>query len=161
LTGAADAQLAVKRGGDGLISVTVEWLKDGDDGHSICSQLRTVEVGRDAGDGSPITSCVIEPADDGQTRVPVAKLSPRQRRALDKLRELVAESGKVPPTSRHIPPSKKTVALDLVLVALAKTDVVAAVAQEKHRKQTLARIIEQLKDKGVVGSYGDEVWVNA
>ena len=58
LTGAADAQLAVKRDGGGNIFVTVEFMKDGNEGESIAARLEFVEVGTDE-DGEPITSCVV------------------------------------------------------------------------------------------------------
>jgi hypothetical protein len=45
LTGAVDAQLAVKRDDAGLIRVKVEWLKDGEEGQEIVSQLKRVELG--------------------------------------------------------------------------------------------------------------------
>jgi RecA-family ATPase len=49
LTGAADAQLAVKRDINGNIGVTVEFLKDGEAGETIASKLESVEVGTDDG----------------------------------------------------------------------------------------------------------------
>ncbi len=67
LTGAVDAQLAVKRDDAGLIRVKVEWLKDGQEGAEIVSQLKQVELGADSY-GDPIVSCVVV-ADD-----PVARL---------------------------------------------------------------------------------------
>ena len=39
LTGAVDAQLAVKRDGAGNIEVKVEWMKDGPEGDTIWSRL--------------------------------------------------------------------------------------------------------------------------
>lgn len=62
LTGAADAQLSVKRDAAGNIVVTVEWMKDGPEGDTIVSRLEQVEVGIDE-DGEPITSCVVAPAE--------------------------------------------------------------------------------------------------
>jgi AAA domain len=58
LTGAADAQLSVKRDYAGNILVTVEFMKDGESGDMIVSTLESVEVGIDE-DGEPITSCVV------------------------------------------------------------------------------------------------------
>jgi hypothetical protein len=62
LTGACDAQLAVKRDANGTITMTVEWMKDGADGETICSRLEVVEVDKDD-DGEQITSCVITAAE--------------------------------------------------------------------------------------------------
>lgn len=62
LTGAADAQLSVKRDPAGNVIVTVEWLKDGPEGDTIVSRLEPVEVGFDQ-DGDVISSCVVVPVD--------------------------------------------------------------------------------------------------
>ena len=62
LTGAADAQIAVKRDINGNIGVTVEFLKDGEAGETIASKLDSVEVGTDE-DGDTITSCFVVEAD--------------------------------------------------------------------------------------------------
>jgi AAA domain len=69
LTGACDAQLAVKRDAAGNVVVTVEWMKDGPEGDVITSRLETVDVGTDA-DGDTITSCVVVPVE--QTAQPIA-----------------------------------------------------------------------------------------
>jgi hypothetical protein len=62
LTGAVDAQLAVRRDAADNVIVTVEWMKDGAEGDVITSRLERVEVGADI-DGDPISSCVIVPAE--------------------------------------------------------------------------------------------------
>ena len=46
LTGAADAQLAVARSGE-IATLTVEFMKDGEEGAVVASKLETVEVGVD------------------------------------------------------------------------------------------------------------------
>src|SRR5262249_23946788 len=71
LTGAVDAQLAVKRDGSGNVVVTVEWMKDGPEGETIVSRLEQVELGQDV-DGDPITSCVVVPVEGGAVRPPIA-----------------------------------------------------------------------------------------
>ena len=75
LTGNCDAQIAVKKTDLGLITATVDAMKDGEDGSEIKSRLAVVEVGTDT-DGDPITSCVIDPADTepGPARNPADKL---------------------------------------------------------------------------------------
>jgi hypothetical protein len=94
LTGAVDAQLAVKRDNAGIITVKVEWLKDGQEGAEIVSRLEQVELGADSY-GDPIVSCVVV-ADDPMARLmatPVdqivrpgaAKLKPKAKLGLDQL----------------------------------------------------------------------------
>jgi hypothetical protein len=58
LTGAADAQISVKRDTNKNIVVTVECAKDGPEGEQILSALETVELGTDE-DSEPITSCIV------------------------------------------------------------------------------------------------------
>jgi hypothetical protein len=62
LTGAVDAQLAVKRDASDAIIVEVEYMKDGPIGDIIASRLKPVDVGTDD-DGETISSCVIEPTE--------------------------------------------------------------------------------------------------
>lgn len=63
LTGNADAQIAVKKSDSGLVTATVEFMKDGQDGEVLTSRIRKVELGTDT-DGDPRDSCVIDPAED-------------------------------------------------------------------------------------------------
>jgi hypothetical protein len=62
LTGAVDAQLAVKRDAADNILVEIELAKDGPQGDTIISKLEVVIVGVDE-DGEDISSCVIVPSD--------------------------------------------------------------------------------------------------
>jgi hypothetical protein len=62
LTGAVDAQIAVARNAAGIISATVEYMKDGEDGLVVSSKLEVVTVGTDE-HGDEITSCVIVDTD--------------------------------------------------------------------------------------------------
>ena len=75
LTGAADAQLAVKRDGEKNFTVTVEYMKDGPEGDVLTNRLDTLDVGVDA-DGDAITSCIVVPVDDATPR-PAARVKPR------------------------------------------------------------------------------------
>jgi AAA domain len=61
LTGAVDAQLAVRRDAAENVIVTVEWI--GAEGDVIASQLKRVEIGHDV-DGDPISSCVVVEAEE-------------------------------------------------------------------------------------------------
>jgi hypothetical protein len=62
LGGAADAQHAVKRIGK-TSTLTVEFMKDGEEGAVLSSQLEIIDLYL-APDLDPITSCVLVPADD-------------------------------------------------------------------------------------------------
>jgi hypothetical protein len=69
LTGAVDTQIAVTRTAAGIITATVEYMKDGEEGLAISSKLEVVTVGKDI-EGDDITSCVIV---DTEAPAPPAK----------------------------------------------------------------------------------------
>ena len=83
LTGACDAQIAVKKGHDGTVTCTVEYMKDGPEGDEINSKLEPVEVGTDD-DGDLITSCVVVEAEPSKTDTATtgAKLNKNQQSML-------------------------------------------------------------------------------
>jgi len=114
LTGAADAQLAVKRDGGGTIFVTVEFMKDGTEGDSIASRLECVEIGTDE-DGEPITSCVVVKSEANCAKAPKRgkSLSKSAQIALKALQMAVIKAGEQPPASNYIPPNVRTVSLNL------------------------------------------------
>ncbi len=80
LTGAADAQIAVKRDQTGVICATLEWLKDGPEGAEVFSKLEPVDVGTDD-DGDPISSCIIIEAEPVK-KTASAKLTANQETML-------------------------------------------------------------------------------
>jgi hypothetical protein len=87
LTGAADAQIAVKRDDDGTITTELEFMKDGQEGEQTFSRLETIDVVLDE-DGEPITSCVVVEA---ESKVPSVKLSDNQALAKKALANYCAE----------------------------------------------------------------------
>jgi len=91
LTGAVDAQIAVKRDVAGQIIATVEWMKDGEEGAEIVSKLTSIYLGRnDVGD--PITSCVVDPVEDAVRSGSVAKLTPDERAYLGDIQNYFARA---------------------------------------------------------------------
>jgi hypothetical protein len=113
LTGAADAQISVKRDDFGRIVATIEYMKDGPEGEMIASRLEVIEVGLDD-DGEPITSCVVEDAGAAADLSRKQKrLSAAQGRALQLLAQAIELGGLIPPTSNHIPPGASCVTEDV------------------------------------------------
>jgi hypothetical protein len=112
LTGAVEAQLAVRRDTANNVIVTVEHMKDGPEGDVIISQLERVSVGLDD-DGDEISSCVVIPVDgpikDTSDR---KKLSPPQVLATRALADLVAETGTAVPASWGLPAGILAVPVD-------------------------------------------------
>jgi AAA domain len=111
LTGAADAQIAVKRDAADNIVVAVEYMKDGPAFEEFVSRLEPIEIGTDT-DGDPITSCVVMPVESSapytkKTKQP--RLTKAATIALRALHEAIDEAGELLPASNHIPAGVKAV----------------------------------------------------
>jgi hypothetical protein len=165
LTGAVDAQLAVKRDDAGLIRVKVEWLKDGQEGAEIVSQLKQVELGMDLY-GDPIASCVVV-ADDPVARIMampagqivrpgVAKLKTKAKLGLDQLRACIAEAGREAPVSTNIPAGAKGVTLDEWRDHLGKAGVINV---EGNPREEFRRIRQDLQSAKLIGVWDGFVWL--
>ena len=165
LTGAVDAQLAVKRDDAGLIRVKVEWLKDGEEGVEIVSQLKKVELGMDLY-GDPIVSCVVV-ADDPMARIlampidqivrpAVAKLKPKAKSGLDQLRACIDEVGREAPVSNNIPAGVRGVTLAEWRDRLGKTGVINV---EGNPRQEFQRIRVVLQNAKLISVWEEFVWL--
>jgi AAA domain len=165
LTGAADAQLAVKRDDAGLITVKVEWLKDGQEGAEIVSQLEQVELGADSY-GDPIVSCVVV-ADDLMARIlakptsqivtpGVAKLKPKAKLGLDQLHACIAEVGRDAPVATDIPAEARGVTLDEWRNRLGKAEVINV---KGNPRQEFKRIRLDLQNAKLIGVWEGFVWI--
>ncbi|MFK8251787.1 AAA family ATPase [Ancylobacter terrae] len=159
LLGAADVQIAVKRDAADQIVTTVEYAKDGPADDTTTSRLRVVEVGVDD-EGDPITSCVIEPAEQAATpeRGAALRLSKGARIALDALREAIGDMGQPAPASNHIPPQVRVVNADnwrQYFYRKTPSD------SETPRARQLAfkRAAEALQASSVIGVWDELVWI--
>jgi hypothetical protein len=159
LTGAADAQIAVRRDQESLITATVEWLKDGAEGEQIRSRLKVVELGKDE-DGEDITSCVIEPADGDTT--PARRARPNAtgpaKVALDLLRRAIIDAGETPPASKHVPQHVRVVALRLWRQYAYAGSVTGSDKPDAKRK-AFDRAVTKLQSLGLVGVWEEWAWL--
>jgi len=157
LTGAADAQLAVKRDAAGQIFVTVEWMKDGVEGDEIVSVLKVVDVGTDA-DGDAITSCAVVPSDaPASTKAKQPKLTSAAKIALDLLRKAVDEAGHLPPACNHIPAERRVVHEDLWR-RYCYEGMISDSDKQDARQKAFKRASEQLQAARLVGVWDGLVW---
>jgi hypothetical protein len=166
LTGAVDAQLAVERNDAGIITIKVEWLKDGEEGAEIMSQLKQVKLGADSY-GDPIVSCVVV-ADDPMKRIMetpgnqivrpgVAKLNSKARLGFDQLRACIAEAGREAPVSTtQIPAGTRVVTLDEWSEWLGKAGVINVKGSPREQ---FKRIREELEKGQLIKLWEDYVWV--
>ena len=165
LTGAADAQLAVKRDG-GDVLLRVEWMKDGPQGDEIASTLETVEIGVDE-DGDSMTSCVVLPSDaDRPARRATAGLSERLRRACALLQSMMERDGQAidePGCPDLVPKRIKAVKIDhwrkecyLSLPVDSEGD-----AEKETKRKVFLRVRRDLAAKGVIRENDGWVWLVA
>lgn len=165
LTGAADAQIAVKKDAAGIITTTVEFLKDGPEGGVTTSRLKVVEVGTDD-EGEIITSCVIEEI-EGET-APKAKpksaepkLSAKHQLALNALIKAIGKDSAPPPSCNDIPASARVVTVDLWRRCY-NAMVPAENDQEKDaRRQAFHRAREALQagPSPIIQIWNDLAWI--
>ena len=153
LTGAVDAQLAVKRDAANNVIVTVEYMKDGPEGDAITSQLERVIVGLDD-DRDEISSCVIIPAEDpiGET-THGKKLSPQQQLAVRALTDLAVEIGAPPPATWGLPASVRAVPLDAWRQALLSRGVL-----EDNDRKRFWDLKTRLKARAAVAERDGLIW---
>ncbi len=154
LTGAADAQLAVKRDTAGQVVLAVEWMKDGPEGDVLTSRLKILELGFDE-DGEAVSSCVVEPGIGSADNGAVEKLTPTARLALETLHECTARQGVAASFSSYIPTGAVVVGLEVWRDALRARDILP---DDKNARMAWKRIKERLLIAGKVGIHNDQVW---
>jgi hypothetical protein len=157
LSGACDAQIAVAKdeNDDSIVNTTVEYMKDDEAGKTVVSELKVIDLGPDD-DGEPMTSCVIIPLTAaGAGTKPGKKLSPLQLAALRALTDCLADMGKVPPASNHIPNAVPCVTMDEWREYLFNQNVInrAGAYREQFRRLHVA-----LKNAGRIGIWNEFVW---
>lgn len=113
LTGAADAQIAIKRGEEsGIVSSLLEWMKDGEEGFETHSKLEVVDLGKDE-DGDQVTTCVVIPSDEIEPKYHGRKdVPPGVQLVLLALHQAIAEVGE-PHNSSRIPAGERVVKTEL------------------------------------------------
>ena len=158
LTGAADAQIAVRRDDSGTVTAKVEWMKDGPDGDMICSRLDLVEVGTDE-DGDQITSCVVVPEENtSPTTRRSQTIRGQAKLALDLLAKVISEAGETPPASNHIPRTRKVVRIDLWQAYFKETNISDSDEPDNVRR-AFVRNVKKLQELQVVEKWGEFVWL--
>jgi hypothetical protein len=160
LTGAAAAQISVKRDTARNVVAEVEAMKDGAEGASFTSALKTVEVGTDAATGKPITSCVIEPVEGaaaGKAPAKASKLSPAAKLALDQLTKLIgSDASETAPASNHIPANVRVCSAVLWRESFDK----ASIGDKKDTKRkAFERAVGRLQELHLIGLWSDKAWL--
>ena len=158
LTGAADAQIAVRREASGAIIAKVEWMKDGPEGDEIYSRLEVPEVGVDE-DGDSITSCVIVPDDkEAKSGTQRDNVTGQAKVALDLLERAIVDSGQIPPASNHIPGQ-----IHVVPLTLWRQYCYEGLIGDRDNRDTIRKAFnrnsKKLQELGIIGTWQDQVWI--
>jgi hypothetical protein len=155
LTGAADAQLAVKRDAAGNIVTTVEFMKDGPEGDEIVSSLEQITVGTDD-DGDAITSCIIRNTERAAAKDKEKVTGPASI-ALRILHDTLADAGETPHPNTHIPPNTRTIREEIwranCYAGMSQDDTTPAA-----RQKAFVRASNRLQEKQLIGKWGELVW---
>jgi len=158
LTGAIDAQLAVRRDHANNVIVEVQFMKDGPEGDIVLSRLQSVGVGTDT-DGDEVSSCVVVPADaDNVTANRKAKSGGGATQiALRALAEVIGERGQSR-ASEHIPASVRVVTTeDWREFAYARG--ISTSGEPRARQLAFQRAQRSLVASGEVKTWQDQVWI--
>jgi AAA domain len=158
LTGAADAQLAVRRDGNNVF-VTVEFMKDGTEGETVASRLEILEIGMDE-DGEAITSCVVVESDAKRagTSKRGRKLSRSAQIALKAIGSALEAHGEMAPASNYIPPNIRIVSLERWR-DFAYAQGISGSESPDARRVAFKRGAEALFAEGVVGTWQEKCWL--
>jgi hypothetical protein len=170
LGGALEVQIAVKRDAAENIVATLELAKDAEPGLTFVSRLVVVDLGNDE-DGDPITSCVVEPADEtckptekkaaAKPKRHLPKSAGNALRALDKA---IAEVGEAAPTSNHIPASARVVTVDQWQAYAFQMGIsnsrpgTSEADQDRARRKAFKSAVETLSTEDEIVIWGMHVW---
>lgn len=156
LTGAVEAQIAIKRDAADNVVATVELAKDGPQGDVIVSRLEVVEVGEDQ-DGEPITSCVILPCEgDAVSGSPMVRGTAKI--ALDLLRRAIEEHGELAPSGSRFPLGGRTIPMS-TWRAHCDAGTIAESDKPDSRRKAFVRAVKALQLRNLIGVWADRVWI--
>ncbi len=161
LTGAADAQLAVKRKADGSVTTKLEWLKDGPEGGEIYSRLEQIEVATDE-DGEAITSCVVVEAEPAKHEKPITGHTKTAFDALVKVADDAAQVAQALSQEDKIINFNRTsshVRVDKWREEFRKRCLDAADIKPDTLNKRFKRAADSLEMRGFVGFRDGEAWV--
>lgn len=156
LTGAADAQIAVKKVAEGQFSAVLELAKDMAAGDEVHGRLEAVCIGIDE-DGDEITSCVVVEADEASRPSKAPRLSARERQAMEVLKNCIADQGRASPGAPHYPDGVPVIGVDQFKDYLFKAGVLDKAAA--NPRSDWKRLLDRLQDKTQVRVWSGLAWM--
>jgi hypothetical protein len=156
LPGAVDAALAVVRDGD-VVTITVEFMRDGAEGTQVVLRKKMVEVGEDA-NGRPLTSLVLERHDGDEADHTSKKQEwPSSLKVLkDAIVEALLEAGE----DYQIEGGPKVRAVELGKLRrafydsyiVASEDAASAERQQDSKRKAFIRAVEKAQTRRLIGA---------
>jgi hypothetical protein len=160
LHAAVDTEITITRSeATGISTAKVTKQRELPTAGQINYRLHSVELGRDQND-RPVTSCVVEPAgeDEFETGRSKAKLSKKQRYALDLLADVVAHHGEIPPATNYIP-AKKYCVPESSWRDYCYARQISDSNDQGSKQKAFKRAAQALVEAGLVGKWQNWVWV--
>jgi hypothetical protein len=154
LAGADDCQIAVEKNKDGIITATVEHMKDAEAGTSLASILEPIDLGTDT-EGDPLSSCVISPTDAGTAE---QKLTKTQRFAFDLLQKLIAKEGIAPPAEAKLAQGQQVIHSEIWRKAFYDT---YPADKQDTKKKALLRATLDLTELKLIELWREFVWIES
>jgi hypothetical protein len=148
LPGAVDVQAAVTRDG-ALVTMEIEYMRDGPEGTIVTGEAKSIEVGVDS-NGKPLTSLVIVPIDK-PPEVPRRKDWPRSLAVFrDALSEAILAHGQDFQVNGG--PKVKAVAVEYVREVFYKIYVAEGDDPEQARRRAFVRCLKHAQESHFVGA---------
>jgi len=157
LTAATDTELEVFADDSGNRTVSVKKQRDGIIGVGFNFRLDVVDLGEDE-DGDHQTSCVVVEAEEGASRKKgKTGLSPKAKRGLEALQEVMVELGRKAPESIHYPAGIQVVEIAEWRDMMQRRGVLSDDANTARTQYS--RVHTVLSDNELVAEYGGKIWI--
>lgn len=122
-------------------------------------RLQVVELGTNTR-GKPVTSCVVQPVDEAPATESRPRLSDTEKVFVQELRNALADAGEIRRGDPNIP-QQPAVALRLWHERAKAAGATLGATSPNSERAILSRHTKRLKEKGIVGIWGDVVWLSA
>ncbi len=154
LKAALDTMITVSADPVSAFSIaSMEKQRDMEAGDDFTFGLDVVEI-LTRENGTVLTSCVVRQLDTMPKRV---KLSPKLRRALGSLENLVADHGESAPDAKHYPAGAQVVAVETWRENLVMAGIIDE--QGKNPRQQWKYLRDVLAERGAIAEWNGRVWI--
>jgi AAA domain len=159
LAGANDVQISVSKDSAGVITVSVEHMKDGAPGQPFACRLETVEIGLDD-EGGAGTSCVVVPADAAAASASKGAgktVTSNQARFLDILVDATIDAPEPHRTTISIPGGRTAISREWLKMCCISKGWLEEDRNAKSRAK-LSEMINTLAGKRLIGCLNLYIW---